>query len=117
MRIEKDDQLGISRILLNSVDTGVVHIGPNVLEAVSEYKRITHIIKMLEQQRQAARNLVQEFMGEHTTLLDSEGVPLVRYTYNKPSVRFDLERFKVENPDLYKVYCKEVQGCRAFRLV
>ena len=53
---------------------------------------------------------------EHDTLLDADGKPLATWKETKESQKFDADRFKAENPDLYKQYLKPPTTQRRFLL-
>ena len=55
-------------------------------------------------------------MGENDTLADIDGSILATFKSAKGSKKFNMDRFKQDNPSLYEMYIDDVAGSRRFLL-
>ena len=62
------------------------------------------------------RKLIVSYMGKNDTLMDVDGSVLATFKSAKGSKKFNMDRFKQENPSLYEMYLDEVSGSRRFLL-
>ena len=73
-------------------------------------------IKTLEDQESQLRNAIVSYMGANDTLADIDGSVLATFKSAKAGKKFNMDRFKQDNPSLYEMYLDEVQGSRRFLL-
>lgn len=70
--------------------------------------------KVLEEEIEQLEERIKIYLGENDTMIDAFGNTLVTWKSPKSSLKFDEKKFKEENPDLWHMYTKEVQGSRRF---
>jgi len=70
-------------------------------------------IKRMEEEADAMKFDIRVAMGSSSVLLGSSG-PLVTCKAPKPTRRLDAKRLKVERPDVWEQYAKDVQNSRRF---
>lgn len=90
--------------------TAAVQKAAQILAVVKEQ------IKTLEGQESQLRNAIVSYMGQNDTLADIDGSILATFKSAKGSKKFNMDRFKQENPSLYEMYLDEVSGSRRFLL-
>lgn len=86
----------------------------NVQQAVTTLAVVKSQIKELEDRESKLRNLIVTYMGQNDTLADVDGSVLATFKSAKSSRKFNMERFKKENPSVYEMYVDEVAGSRRF---
>ena len=62
------------------------------------------------------KKTITTMMGDHSSVVDNDGVEVCTYNTSKPVSRFDTEAFKEHNKALYDKYCKLGAPIRTFRL-
>jgi hypothetical protein len=85
-----------------------------ILDAVGNLKRSKAHMKLLEADEEHAKCIIMGYMGENEALVDYDGKPLVTWKTAKATRRFNLERFKKEQPDIYEHYLLEGEASRRF---
>ena len=90
--------------------TAAVQKAAQILAVVKEQ------IKTLEGQESQLRNSIVSYMGQNDTLADIDGSILATFKSAKGSKKFNMDRFKQENPSIYEMYLDEVSGSRRFLL-
>lgn len=74
---------------------------------VHELSDIKKQIKALNKRADELCDIVGVYMGKNTRLIDSNAVVMATWNSTKPFDTFDAARFKRENPELHKQYCKQ----------
>jgi hypothetical protein len=85
-----------------------------VLKAIGALKIYKANEKQIEEQVSQLRNTIVSYMGHNDTLADVDGSILATFKSAKGSKKFNMDRFKEENPSLYEMYVEDVQGSRRF---
>ena len=62
------------------------------------------------------RKLIMSYMNQNDTLMDVDGSVLATFKSAKGSKKFNMDRFKQDNPSLYEMYIDDVAGSRRFLL-
>lgn len=97
--VESPDSIGATKEIKSSVE--------QLIEVKAK-------IKEWQKKQKELENTVKLYMGNCSTLVDTEGKPLATWKLGKPSKRFDLSRFRDEQPELCDEYYNEEQSTRRF---
>lgn len=73
-------------------------------------------LKLLEEQIDGTTAELQEYMTDAAELVSESGEVLATWKNIKANPRFDLDRFKIEQPELYKSYLRDAAPQRRFLL-
>ena len=92
------------------VATNHVSLAANSLSVIKEQ------IKALEDRESELRNMIVSYMQANDTLADIDGSVLATFKSAKASKKFNMDRFKADNPSVYEMYLEETQGSRRFLL-
>ena len=60
--------------------------------------------------------MIVSYMQANDTLADIDGSVLATFKSAKASKKFNMDRFKTDNPSVYEMYLEETQGSRRFLL-
>lgn len=74
---------------------------------IHEYRVIRDQIKVAEAKKKSLGNRIAKAMGKRAYAVDADGVVICEYKENKPSIRFDVERFERDYPQLHLQYLYE----------
>ncbi len=92
------------------------------IEAISEisslvriYKILNEQIKELETQAEGLELDIKRYIGENETLT-IDGEPVIRWRYNKDSLKFNSKKYLVENK-IDNKYFEITKGARPFRIL
>lgn len=94
----------------------VIAADGNIQEEVEILRETKIQIKTLQEKQKMCENHIKSFMELNSTLVGQDGRIEATWKLPKPTNRFDLERFKDEQPELYEQYVKSSQGSRRFLL-
>ena len=83
---------------------------------VKQLSRAKQLAKAVEERIDELAATIQEEMGEAAELQSPEGKTLATWKNITINPRFDLERFKAEQPDLFRQYLKPAAPQRRFLL-
>lgn len=86
------------------------HVG--IYQKVNELGELRKLLKSFKEKEENLKSEIALFMREHDILNDAENNTIATFKYNKPGMRFDTERFKKKNKDLYESYCVETAAQR-----
>lgn len=75
-------------------------------------KLIKNEISVLKKKEEMYKKELLKKIGEHEELIDDCGEVVATYRRTKPVTKFDNQRFKNENPDIYEKYVYEDLGFR-----
>jgi len=83
-------------------------LGKKAKELVEEYTQLQNEInKLLERQKEIKQKLMEKMVESDIKKFEHENVS-VTYIPETTQKRFDSKTFKIEHPDLYNKYIKEV---------
>lgn len=91
----------------------VIEITDEVYEAYLGLKQIKTEISALEDRKTYLEERIKLCFGD-AEAVSYGGQTIATWKAPKPSQKFDDKTFKVDHPDLYSEYVKEVQGSRRF---
>jgi len=87
---------------------------PEVIVVHSEIKEVKESIKILEERKTVLEDSMKMYMRDAEAIINGAQA-LATWKASKSSyTKFDSDRFKEENPQLYFKYLREVQGSRRF---
>jgi putative phage-type endonuclease len=91
------------------------------IEASLEIERLANLlkrqkerIKLEEDEEKKIKAELMKFMGEHDTLLDHKGKPLITWKQTKERQEFDEAKFKAAHPELWGEFLKPKKPQRRF---
>lgn len=90
--------------------------GTALVMAVDRLSELQRQAKLLSKMMDAEKDLIKEQMGNKTHLVDSSGLELVTWKYNKDSEKVDTKRLKEKYPDVYNQVAELVAGSRVFNV-
>ena len=90
------------------VATEEVYRAAIVLQTLKQYE------SDLKAQKEELRGIVAIALGEHDTLVDTDGNALITFKSSKPPKAFDVDAFKAAHPDLYAEYLTTGKAPRRF---
>lgn len=85
-----------------------------ILAEVGSLKLIKAHMKMLEADEEYAKATIMKYMAENEALVDADGKPLVTWKTAKPTMRLNVNRLKLEAPEIYKAFLEEGEPSRRF---
>lgn len=85
----------------------------DLLDAVKRYSQNRAQISQLEKTIQEDENLIKKVMGDNE-ILNLKGKKIFSWKSTKPTKKFDLNRFKKEEPETYGKYMMPAQSSRRF---
>ena len=88
----------------------------NIRKASNALVLVKDQIKQLEDRESELRNMIVSYMQANDTLADIDGSVIATFKSAKASKKFNMDRFKTENPGAYEAYLEETQGSRRFLL-
>ena len=98
-------------------DAGTSITADSDIQALAQaLKTVRGELKDLEDQKKSLEVSIKKFMGENSTLLDANGLPLATWKQAKDSQRFDAKALQKDNPELYAQYLKTTAGSRRLLL-
>lgn len=86
-----------------------------IYDAVVRLKDLRRQLKHLESQDDELAAQIKQAIADNDELL-YEGKKIASWRFNKSGMRFDLERFKTEQPEQYLKFMREAAGPRVLRL-
>jgi putative phage-type endonuclease len=89
---------------------------PDIQDALTALRRSKQVLAMLEGNADEMAAIVQGYMQDASELVDADGEVLATWKSTKASQRFDLDRFRTEQPELYKSYLRDAAPQRRFLL-
>lgn len=90
---------------------------PEIAAAAWELKAVKESLQSQEERADSLAVAIEEYMGEAAELIDpNTGKPLATWKNVKAQPRFDMDRFKSEQPDLWKQYLRDPSPSRRFLL-
>lgn len=89
-------------------------VTPELAAIYSEMRRMKEQVEILQKAMEGNKEKLIEYLDEFELLKDESGKELATWK-DQTSNRFDMERFRVEHPELYALYIKTAQS-RVFRL-
>lgn len=98
-----------------SLDDSSITADENIKNKLINLERIQHEKDDLDQQEEALRFDIQNFMGNNAFLLDEEGKKVVSFKSHTRN-SFDTSNFKQDHPDLYQSYIKP-SSSRPFKII
>lgn len=84
--------------------------------AYSEAKELKQQIKSLELLLSSKLELIKEYMGASSVLINKVGAEIVTYKESKPRIVLNTELLKAEYEDVYIQCCEEKPGNRVLLL-
>jgi putative phage-type endonuclease len=93
-----------------------VKASQEVLAMVAELKRLREVVSQEDAKCEALAAAIQQYMAEASELVAENGAPLATWKNVKANPRFDLERFREEQPELWAQYLRDPQPQRRFLL-
>ncbi|MFA5323146.1 MAG: YqaJ viral recombinase family protein [Smithella sp.] len=93
-----------------------ITVTPEIEESIEHLRFIKSHSKPQEEDEKTTKSLIMKFMGEHDTLLDSEGNTILTWRETKPSQAFDDKKFKEAHPNLWEQFLKPPKTQRRFLL-
>jgi predicted phage-related endonuclease len=96
------------------------HREGDFIQATDEIKVTCDLLKSINEQLKELEQKKEDYINSLKMVMrDAEGIvlgqiPLVTWKTSKPSLIFDKDRFKLENPELYSNYLIEKEGTRRF---
>lgn len=87
-----------------------------VMQHWTELHAVKEEIAELEKRKAAAEDGIKIAMGECERIVDASGGVLATWKAPKPTVKFNANKFKAAEPDMYANFCEESQGARRFLL-
>lgn len=93
-----------------------VEATPELREFAAELSKLKYMKAHVEQAIDDRTAVIQEHMADAAELTNEDGDVLATWKNVKASPRFDLDRFKSEQPELWKQYLREAAPQRRFLL-
>lgn len=103
----------------------VIKVTPQSGELIATHEVETALICLQEQKRQLKalqksievnETIIKSYMGLKEILVDSHGIELATWKYNKDSEKVDSKRLQLEYPEVYNQVAELVAGARVFRI-
>ncbi len=102
--------------LYKQLDSEPIIASDEIIENIWALKKTKEQIKALEKREHDQVDQIAAFMGKHEILIDGSGKPIVTWKFSKEISRFNAEKFKKDNYDLYSQYVKISAGSRRFEI-
>ncbi len=102
--------------LYKELDSEPIIATDEIIECVWELKKTKESIKILENLEKVQIDRIATIMGNHEVLLDHAGKPIVTWKFSKEIARFNTQKLKKDNYDLYSQYVKISPGSRRFEI-
>jgi predicted phage-related endonuclease len=110
-----DDSPDTARILrmIHQADPGRVVTAPSAVAGYIEILRnVKADIKALEERKTMLDNLIMAALGDATELVDPAGDLLATWRQSKDGTVFDMDRFRIDHPEMVATYQKIKHGNR-----
>jgi predicted phage-related endonuclease len=88
------------------------HADEAIAIAIADLKALKAEIKEAEENKKALELCIKTFMGTAAAIVDVSGRPLCTWKQNKSSSIFDVDRFAMDHPAMYRQYLFERPGAR-----
>jgi putative phage-type endonuclease len=92
---------------------GVIQATPEIISVHNELVSVKSAIKELESKESVLTESLKLVMRDNEAIM-SGMKPLVTWRSSKPSETFDRDKFRLDHPEIYNSYLKEVPGTRRF---
>jgi putative phage-type endonuclease len=92
------------------------------IELVGENYKTLEDLKLLKEREKELKKTIDEkalsikLVMKESTIATYAGKTVATFNQNKPSKKFNENRYELENPDIYDSYCEEKEGARVFLL-
>jgi hypothetical protein len=78
-----------------------------LLSDIHEYRVIRDQIKMAEAKKKQIADRISKTMGKRAFAVDDDGIVVCTYKENQPAIKFDMESFERDYPQLHLQYLYE----------
>lgn len=78
-----------------------------LLSDIHEYRVLRDQIKVAETKKKQLGDRIAKAMGKRAYAVDDDGLVVCEYKENKPSIKFDVEAFERDYPQLHMQYLYE----------
>lgn len=86
----------------------------SIKQKLENLTRLKAQLKELEEQTKSLQLDIQNFMGEHASIIDESNLLLATWKIIKPKEAFDISKFKADYPELYTQYKATGRPYRTF---